>query len=68
LLIHWQWLNNPTWHVQGAFIMLGQKNLLLFDGLQSTSKNLIVRKMTDIVVATIAKNEGREVLSRIRRL
>jgi hypothetical protein len=35
--LHWQWLNDPTGHnVYGAFNMLQQKNLLLFDGLQST--------------------------------
>jgi hypothetical protein len=58
---------------QGAFIRLGRKNLLLFDdGLQSTRDNPNAPKTTDIhccwLLHPSQKNEGREVLSRTRRL
>jgi hypothetical protein len=44
-------------------------NLLLFDGLQSTNDNPDVPKIMDIVVvASITKNEGREILSQMHLL
>jgi hypothetical protein len=48
--------------------MLGQNNLLLFDGLQSTRDHPNVPKTMNIVVASIAKNEGREILLQMRGL
>jgi hypothetical protein len=63
-----QWLNDPTWHASVTFIMLGRMNLLLFDGWQSTRDNPNVPKIMNIVVASIAKKEGREILLQMHRL
>jgi hypothetical protein len=61
-----------SWHSvlpnQVLFIMLGQNNLLLFDGLQSTRDHPNVPKIMDIVVASIAKSKGREILLQMHQL